>query len=193
MNRTMKKSKKKSKNKNKANFAKATQLSTEQLIKQAETAMDVSDCALAIKLYGMASESIRSDIEKKSGEIMERRKDIFLLAKVLGRSGEARVSQGDVESGRECFMDAISILDNEYNENIDIHPESLFNTENENLYEIRAGLHLYIGQLSMGEEALVEYKKGVLDLETCVKKIEDLLKVKAENGDSLEIALMDIR
>lgn len=124
--------------------------------------------------------------------------DVIKLAKVLGKAGEARVSLGDREGARSDFADAVSLLsppaDEKKGQETGQYPPSSLVTllvssstmddgeqmeENEyfihrkaQVYETRAGLHLYLGQLSSEEEALASYKRGVNDLEACLKILE---------------------
>jgi len=70
------------------------------------------------------------------------------LADALAKLGECKVSMGDQEGARDDFERAIDLLPSG-------SPK-------------RAGYYFYLGQLSLQEEALEAYLKGIAELESCI-------------------------
>mmetsp|Transcript_44363 Transcript_44363/g.53609 ORF Transcript_44363/g.53609 Transcript_44363/m.53609 type:complete len:412 (-) Transcript_44363:112-1347(-) len=127
-----------------------------QLLEQAETA-SMTDPTVALALYQTARDQIQNNLESSSDT---ERADNLLLARVLGRSGDLRVSLGDLEGGKDDFIEGITILTG-------VEEEEGKNEEERR--EIMADLYMYLGQTGDGEESLEWYKKGVDTLEGCLK------------------------
>lgn len=175
----------------------------ETLIEQADTAMDASECEMALDLYGAAGHAIQSALEsvnenEEEDTTMNDNNDgndkglLLLLARILGRSGEAQVSLGDVESGRENFLEAISILDGPGLSSSSVEEG---NGDGHNIvYDVRASMHLYLAQLSTAEEALSEYRRGISELEKYIRALEQTV-VDEDDGNEVgpKEALMEAR
>ena len=133
--------------------------------------MDALDLDRAYSLYTAASTCLRRQV----GEQQK-----MLLSHALGKLGEVKVSFGDVEGARDDFSNAISFLENE--DTVAIH-------------ETRASLCLYLGQVSSGLEALVAYRKGVEELEACIRLREKRFEQKdtMEEESSEQEALQETR
>lgn len=84
------------------------------------------------------------------------------LAHVLAKLGETKVSMGDQDGARDDFERAIALT-----------PKG----------KVRAGLYLYVGQLSLEEEALEAYQKGITELEEALAALEDDDEVTMEGAD----------
>ena len=84
---------------------------------------------------------------------------------------------GDPDGGKECFEEAIELLQSTVTTDEEMagsdldHASSMADAQ---LCEARAGLHLYLGQLSSEKDALSSYHNGVKDLEQCVKILDRL-------------------
>lgn len=122
--------------------ASAASLSVEELVERADAAMIASECGAALRSYGAALALLSSS----SGE--ERP---LLRARLLARSGEARLALGDAERGRDDFAAAVDAVRR--------------STDDDAVHDVRADLHLTLGQLHTGEEALGHYRTGVAALE----------------------------
>lgn len=107
--------------------------------------------------------------------------DNAVLATVLGKLGELKASNGHVDAARSDFMEAIDLLG----------PSSELSEGETSIRvaqscESKAGLRLYLGQLSHGNDALQTIRKGVTELENAVKILEH-----HSNSDSLNDAVME--
>jgi hypothetical protein len=109
--------------------------------------------------------------------------DKSTLSTVLGKMGELKASNGDVDGARSDFLNAIELLGpsatstRTSNSNINTDIRTAQNCES------RANLHLYLGQLSMGIEALDSLKVGVTELEFAVGILERICCAKIEERD----------
>jgi hypothetical protein len=136
----------------------AKTVNVNDLIQEADTAMEAMDLDRAHALYTAASTCLQ-------GQIGEPPK--MLLSHVLGKLGEVKVSFGDHEGARNDFSTAISLLENE--DTVVIH-------------ETRANLYLYLGQVNSGLDALAAYRTGVEELEACIR----LREKRCEQNDTME-------
>lgn len=139
-----------------------------EVISQADLAMERSDVEQALQLYHYAVVTLRKTISASSNKATE-----LMLARVLGKFGEAKVSAGDQDGGRSDFNDALLLLDSpgdpEVMTSIEEGDEAL---ESEEWEEAKAGLCMYLGQLSNGNEALEYFNKAILNLSACVGILE---------------------
>jgi tetratricopeptide (TPR) repeat protein len=136
----------------------------EQLIESADTAMISLDVERAAQLYNQAATELRGSTTQVDAALY-----------VLEKLGECRVSAGDQDGGRQCFEEALSILDS--------------NSKDTNAmayHETRSNLYLYTGQLSMGQEALNAYQKGVQSLEACLTLVQDNSIAAEQDSDDTE-------
>ena len=163
----------------------------DDVLSQAESAMEMSDVDTALKLFGYAASVLRSRIRRldENGSIVDtpampagggdssspaesardqgNHEDNEVLATVLGKLGELKASNGHVDAARSDFMEAIDLLG----------PSSELNEGETSIHvaqscESKAGLRLYLGQLSHGDEALQTIRKGVTELQNTVKILE---------------------
>ena len=188
--------------------------SLEEILAKAEASLEASDVETACGLFAYAADVLRSRLDGTSSagipspsiSAMGEDEIKSLLSRVLGKAGEARVSLGDPDGGRENFEEAIELLGStatmdEEMEGSEAADQSSALADAQ-LCEARAGLHLYLGQLSSEKDALSSYQAGVKDLERCVKILDRLAGAGAdapmeEDGDgegfSLKSALSETR
>lgn len=103
------------------------------------------------------------------------------MADVMAKIGECKVSMGDQEGARNDFEQAINIVPGGSNHK-------------------RAGYYLYLGQLSLEEEALEAYKKGIQELESCIQCNLESMEIEKEqfedphkDGNSSSISINDLK
>ena len=188
--------------------------SLEEVLAKAEASLEASDVETALSLFAYAADVLRSRLDGTaspaitSSSISAMGEDEIksLLSRVLGKAGEARVSLGDPDGGRENFEEAIELLGSpatmdEEMEGSEAADQSSMVADAQ-LCEARAGLHLYLGQLSSEKDALASYQAGVKDLERCVKILDRLASAGAdapmeedgeEEGFSMKSALAETR
>ena len=178
----------------------ATEPRLDDVLSQAESAMEMSDVDTALKLFGYAASVLRSRIGRldengsmvdmpmpaggddstssaESARDQRNREDSAVLATVLGKLGELKASNGHVDAARSDFLEAIDLLG----------PSSELSEGETSILvaqscESKAGLRLYLGQLSHGNDALQIIRKGVTELQNAVK----ILEHHCNNSDSLD-------
>mmetsp|Transcript_11683 Transcript_11683/g.17148 ORF Transcript_11683/g.17148 Transcript_11683/m.17148 type:complete len:393 (+) Transcript_11683:81-1259(+) len=103
------------------------------------------------------------------------------LADVMAKLGECKVSMGDQDGARDAFEQAINLI-----------PEGPNHK--------RAGYYLYLGQLSLEEEALEAYQKGIQELENCIRYHTEKMEVEEQhtedcqkNGEESPISVKDLK
>ena len=168
----------------------------EDVLTQAESAMEMSDVNTALQLFSYAAgvlhtrvhddsttstTSPAADNDNISNNINQ---DKSTLSTVLGKMGELKASNGDVDGARSDFLNAIELLGpsatSTRTSNSNINADNIQTAQN---CESRANLHLYLGQLSMGIEALDSLKVGVTELEFAVGILERICCAKNEERD----------
>lgn len=134
---------------------KSKERSADELIELAEK--EVADPQKQIVMLTTASKRLRSAAMSSPDS---KRK----LAGVLGRCAECKVALGDLAGGQAMFLDALSTMG--------CTRDHLSDVENSNLeFEVLSdailvsGFCLYLGQLSVAEEALMSYRFGIKLLE----------------------------
>lgn len=172
----------------------------EEVLSQAESAIEMANVDLALQLFGYAASLLRSrvhgDVASSSVAVLSNNGDIEknkkTLATVLGKMGELKASNGDVEGARSEFLDAIELLGPlpSTSEGGDVSAMDVDNVDNGNILtaqscESRAGLYLYLGQLSSETEALTSFRVGASDLERAVTILDRLSKSSVDNEDSM--------
>lgn len=187
--------------------------SLEEILAKAEASLEASDVETAHSLFAYASDVLRSRLDgtassgdpSSSTAAMSEDEVKSLLSRVLGKAGEARVSLGDPDGGREHFEEAIELLGSAVTFDEEMEGSEAADqpstVDDAHLYEARAGLYLYLGQLSSEKDALASYQAGVKDLELCVKILDRLGDASADvhMGDdgqekgSLQSALVETR
>ena len=183
----------------------------EDVLSQAESAMEMSDVNTALQLFAYASGILRSQLQvvddgalplpssicmqqenntshhHQVQEVAETLTTQSTLSAVLGKMGELKASNGDVDGSRSDFLEAIELLgpstaltnDNKM-EAIEENDSNSNNNNNNTIqtaqtHETRASLHLYLGQLSLGNEALISLQCGVQELEYAVGTLQHLV------------------
>ena len=186
----------------------------EDVLSQAESAMEMSDVNTALQLFAYASGILRSQLQvvddgapplpssncmqqenntshhHQVQEVAETATIQSTLSTVLGKMGELKASNGDVDGSRSDFLEAIELLGpstaltndtkmeaiEENDSNSNNNNNSSNNTiQTAQTHETRASLHLYLGQLSLGNEALISLQCGVQELEYAVGTLQHLV------------------
>lgn len=138
----------------------------EQLVESADTAMASLDVERAAQLYGQAATRLRGSTTQGD-----------MAVHVLEKLGECKVSMGDQDGARQCFQDALVVLENNSQD-----------TNSMTYHETRSNLYLYTGQLCLEQEALETYRKGVQSLEACFALLrEDTTAVHSDDDGAEKI------
>lgn len=149
-------------------------ISLDEVLDQAESAMEMFDLDGAVTLFTYAKEILTarvhapapmSDGSNGEGSVQDR----AILSTVLGKLGEIQASNGDSDGARKYFLDAIELMGPIATSNEESQGNIINIAQN---CEKRAGLHLYMGQLSSGMEALNCFRVGVSELERAVSVLE---------------------
>lgn len=156
-------------NKKKTKIKNEKPQSITKLIESADVAMEMSDFSKALTYYTNASDAIRYILETNN----EKEISTLLLAKVLGKKGEARIALGEDELALEDYLEGIHLLGEDTEEN----------RKDVNRRGILSDLYLYLAQMREGEEALNTYQKGIEQLMHIVEGISE--DVTDENDDKL--------
>mmetsp|Transcript_7302 Transcript_7302/g.10334 ORF Transcript_7302/g.10334 Transcript_7302/m.10334 type:complete len:442 (+) Transcript_7302:44-1369(+) len=162
--------------------------SVDENIKAADAAMETLDIPTALKLYQVAASMLQGKLNLNLEGKDSQQDDIVKLSNVLAKVGEAKVSMGDQDGARDCFLNAISCLSS-----------TTWRGDEIQLHETRASLHLYLGQLSSEQEALTAYKNGTQELEACISLREKVASTQGDtdmdgdNANNNEVALHDTR
>ncbi|KAL7548512.1 hypothetical protein ACHAWF_011791 [Thalassiosira exigua] len=197
-------SKKNKSRKNNGSGGRKKPLPLEEVLRQADSAMEMSDVDTALQLFSYAAGMLRSRVHAPAGDgssntamsamsVDDQNK--VTLSTVLGKMGELKASNGDVESARSDFLAAIELLGDSSStlatctgddgEALDKRDPTLSTAQN---CESRAGLHLYLGQLSSGDEALASFRLGVSELEKAVSVLELICAGSVQtNGMDMEV------
>jgi len=209
--------KKKSSSKKKANGAakKGTggknnlppSISLDDVLSQAESAMEMANIEVALQLFEYAASMLRDLVhgyDARSSEASDGRNvegDKKTLASVLGKMGELKASMGNVDAARVDFLDAIELMGHsldvaacnmQNDESLDLLDNVDINLSTAQHCEHLAGLYLYLGQLSSGCEALTSFKTGVQELKKAVSILERLCNCAASakgNGNARNVGV----
>jgi hypothetical protein len=174
------------------NKGKKRPIPLEDVLTQAESAMEMSDLDTALQLFSYASGVLRSRVHAPSTtssdsgvnsniNVHDNDRDKVTLSTVLGKMGEIKASNGDVEGARSNFLDAVELLDANASTALSMGTtgsdkmavdEGGCNLDVAQSCERIAGLYLYLGQLSSGMEALTSFRTGVSELERAVCILE---------------------
>jgi tetratricopeptide (TPR) repeat protein len=125
-----------------------------QVIGDADHAMESLEMDRALSLYSAAATILKGQIQLNVTEA-----NPVLLARVLLKLGEVKVSLENEEGARQDFEFATTLLNKEV-DTLETH-------------EIRASLFLYLGQLSSEQEALEALRKGICELQACIRLREN--------------------
>lgn len=147
--------------------------SLEDVLSQAETAMEMANIETALTLFEYASSELRKRVH--GGGAAELESDKKMLTTVQGKLGELKASMGDIEGARTEFLDAVELLghspqmlEGNTDESMDAMEGTDVNLSTAQHCEHVASLYLYLGQLSSGSEALTSFKTGVHELSKAV-------------------------
>ena len=181
----------------------------DEVLSQAEQAMEMSNVDAALQLFTYASGILRLRVynnnntsttdgnmqQDNDNDTIEQDKKI--LSTILGKMGELKASNGNVDGARSDFLDAVELLGpsthNNNNSNSDLATEvgeCISNVETAQTCESRASLHLYLGQLSCGNEALTSLNVGVQELQYAVCILERIINSNANaksDGDDVDM------
>lgn len=154
----------------KENGGNKSPISLDDVLSQAETAMEMANIEMALQLFQYAASVLRERVhgDASSNSVDDKRN----LTSVLGKTGEIKASMGDVEGARTDFLDAIELMGHSTNseemsdEQTDVDNVNSLSTAQQ--CEHIASLYLYLGQLSSGCEALVSFETGVQQLKKAV-------------------------
>ena len=175
----------------------------EEVLSQAESAEASADTDTALQLFSYAAGVLRSRLRASAsdnnfGNSISTNSNVDqdkkTLSTVLGKMGELKASNGDVEGARSDFLNAIELLGpaptnstssatRDGNKKMEIEEGGEeCNIRTAQSSESRAGLHLYLGQLSSGTEALDSFRVGVSELECAVCLLERICNA----GDGID-------
>jgi len=136
----------------------------QQWIDKANVNMHLGDMEGAIKIYDAISQMYRSVIQMDEANMAateeEKIRKRISWAKIKCSTGEAYVSMGLLDRGREQFREGIGIL------SVAIARTITEEALEEESHDVLAGLYMYLGQSTTedGKEALQWYNKGVEEL-----------------------------
>ena len=185
----------------------------DEVLSQADQAMEMSNVDAALQLFTYASGILRPRVHNNNnntsatdGNSMQQdndndtnEQDKKILSTILGKMGELKASNGNVDGARSDFLDAVELLgpstynNNNNNSNNDMTTEvgeCSSNVETAQTCESRASLHLYLGQLSCGNEALTSLNVGVQELQYAVCILERIINSSANaksDGDDVDM------
>ena len=169
---------------------------------QAETAMEMSDLDTALQLFTYASTILTSRVRASNSTTSDSggfgtdsaddiEQDKTLLSSIFGKMGEIHATMGNVDIARSNFLDAIELLgptntateedDDDNNSSMALDEEDCNLTYAQSCERI-AGLHLYLGQLSSGMDALTSFRVGVSELERAIGILERITTAAAAAG-----------
>ena len=159
-NTRLRKSTKKGKNGQK----KASNASTDDLMKAASAAMESLDIERAYEAYCQAATQLQSEKIPNTENTDNKNQVVENLIHVLEKMGELQVSIGDQDLAKDHFVRSLQLLEEE---------GKAESTKNTSHYEMRSNICFYIGQLSLEKEALDAYQSGIRSLEKCMQLVED--------------------
>jgi len=155
-----------------------------EVISQADLAMETANFEQALQLYHYAVITLRKTLSSSSDKGEAENSALLALAKVLSKFGEAKISAGDRDGGRSDFNEALLLLESsDDQEDMVTNEEDRKALENEEWKEVKAGLYMYIGQLSNGSDALNYFKKSITSLKEYIVILE-AQEIKLRNESS---------
>jgi hypothetical protein len=177
----------------------------EDVLTQAESAMEMSDLDTALQLFSYASGVLRTRIRVPSTATSDgagdgtniahdNDRDKTTLSAVLGKMGEIKASNGDVEGARSDFLDAIELLDPNSQTALsmgNIGGDKMAVDEGSCTLDVAqsceriAGLYLYLGQLCSGMEALKSFRTGVSELERAARILKGISAASSADGANI--------
>ena len=159
-----------------------------EVISQADQALESSNLENALQLYNYAAGVLRNKLQELTNNTAAsnegRDSNVLLLSKVLGKMAEAKVSIGDQHGGQQDFLEATNLLSGDGPLDNPIARAQW--------REARASLYLYLGQLSTSNDALEAFTRAISDLQDCVNLLEEGLKTNS-NDENLQQALVETK
>ena len=182
-------SKKKNAASKKENLGNKSSISLDDVLSQAETAMEMANIETALQLFQYAASVLRERVhgDASSNSVDDKRN----LTSVLGKTGELKASMGDVEGARTDFLDAIELMGHSptseemSDEQTDL--DNVVSLSAAQRCEHIASLYLYLGQLSSGCEALVSFETGVKQLKKAVTILDRRCKSVGQTTDGMDV------
>ena len=149
---------------------KTKDLTAAQLVQAADQAVHVQDPVQALNLYTAAADKAKSSQEE------------MVLVDILEKRAGVKVSLADQEGALADYRECADLI---------VVPSSTVGSDSTglvNVLERKAGLFLYMGQLSAGEDALLVYRNGIELLERALK-----LRAAVPSADSDDTAMRIIQ
>jgi len=143
------------KSKSKINKPKKPKRNADELLAAAETEVDPQR---QIAMYSTAARLLRAANQGNTK-----------LANAMGRCAECKVSVGDEDGAKSMLLEGVGVLGVGNDVDLDQEIERISAASFEDV-SMASGFYLYLGQLSIAEEALAFYRKGLFILEkSCCK------------------------
>lgn len=172
-----------------------TAISLDDVLSQAETAMEMANLDVAQQLFEYAATVLREQVHGDVTSSTTNEEDKKTLTSVLGKLGELKASMGDVEGARTEFLDAIELMGHspasveDKTDDPMVIPEGTdTNLSSAQRCEHIASLYLYLGQLSSSCEALTSFQTGVQELRKAVAILDRLCITQPnQSADKMDI------
>jgi len=172
----------------------SNKISLDDVLSQAETAMEMANLDVALQLFEYAATVLRERVHGDVTSSTTIEEDKKALTSVLGKLGELKASMGDVEGARTEFLDAIELMGHSASvkEKTDdpmvIPEEADTSLSSAQRCEHIASLYLYLGQLSSSCEALTSFQTGVQELRKAVAILDRLCITQPnQSADKMDI------
>jgi tetratricopeptide (TPR) repeat protein len=138
--------------------------SVDEWLHAAATCMTTLDIEVAYQAYQQAHNSLLTQKQQPEQQSTSSSSSSSLeqMLHVLEKMGEIQVSLNDPDQARQHFWQALQL--------VEAQAEAL--PSSWNMLETHANFCLYLGQLSMEQEALEAYVKGISSLEKCLQLFE---------------------
>jgi hypothetical protein len=143
------------------------ELSVDELLEIASSSMTALNIEQAYQAYRQAASLLQQ------GKISSNNPSETELINVLEKMGEIKVSMGEQDDAKEHFIQALQLLEQQQEQQEGKYDTNQQVTQQWSYYETHSSLCLYVGQLSLEQEALDAYLKGVSSLEKCIKLVEE--------------------
>jgi len=146
-----------------------------QILSQADVAMDSSNVEVALQLYNYAATLIRQKVQQQQQQQQQQTTDLLedklMLSKILSKMGEIKVSLGDQNASSLDFSEAIQLLSSSSYDD-DVNGRDVI--QKAQWKEARANLYLYLGQLCCGKDALQNFSNAITDLKECLNLLQNI-------------------
>lgn len=143
-------------------------ISIEEWLQRASTCMTTFDIEAAYHEHQQAQTLLLLSMQHQQPTSLSSSSStqVDQLVNVLEKMGEIQVSMGDPDQARQHFSQALQLVEQN---KLQKDQQSFISW---NLLETHASLCLYIGQLSMEQQALEAYLKGVSSLEQSIQLVQ---------------------